>query len=246
MSGTLAIGVDYSQDELDALADAYGVRALGSARLLEPPRVELDAAVLRATLATALRGLVARRAIMLEGTATAPRIAFLEPHATVLAAFVGAQRIVRVDTRTPTRFDRRLVFVRDAVAVEQIALPARAIVRMTAHPAQALERLVLGSPQPVEATADDRRPFELSLRALDQTSEELTARGASAAAIDFAYARRRRIDITDTTFDGHRVTATASTWIDAGTLGWWRVEPDGDPAVVARISPVPAADLVAA
>lgn len=243
-SATLALGADYSQDELDALADAFGVRSLGSARLLSAARTELEAAVLRATLSTALRGLVARRAIALEGTETAPRVAFLEPHATLLGTFIGARRVLRIDVRSEGRLERRVFFVRDAVAVEQQALPARAILRMTAHPAGSLPALVLDPLELGEDVPDDaRRPLELSLRALEGGSENLRALGAPPAAIDLVHARRRRVELVDTTIDGHRVVTTAGTWIDAGALGWWRVEPEGDPAVMARVVPVDAGDL---
>jgi hypothetical protein len=233
VSGTIALSADYSQDELDAVADAFGVRWLGSARLLSPSH---DRAVLEASLATALRGLVARRALVLEGTSTSPRIRLLEPHATLLETFVHPQRIVRVDVRAAKRFERRVAFVRGEVAVAQERAASPGIVRMTAHPALALERVLIGPLELVDAGARaDRRPFELPLRALDAEPGDPALQGA---AVELRHARRRRIDFIDTTVDGHRVTTTHTSWIDGGRLGWWRVDPEGDPAVLARLVPV--------
>jgi hypothetical protein len=239
MSGTIATTIDYSQDELDALADAFGVRWLGSARLAGPRD-----AVVEATLATALRGLVARRALLLEGTAASPRVRFLEPHATLLGTFVQPERIVRLEVHARARFERRLVFVRDGVAVEQQRTPSAGILRMTARPAAALEAIALDVLAPADHAAPaERRPLEVMLRALDADSETLAAQGAAPPLVDLAHARRRRVTLVDTVLDGRRVATLQTSWIDAGTLGWWRVEPEGDPAVLARLVPV-AADEV--
>src|SRR4051794_5641440 len=96
MTGALAFSADYTQDELDAHADAFGMAALGAPRLAAEPADGTAAAVRRAVLASALRSLVARRALVLTGTEARPRIQFLEPHAQILETFLRAEEIVSV------------------------------------------------------------------------------------------------------------------------------------------------------
>jgi hypothetical protein len=244
-AGVLTLSVDYSVDELDALADAFGVAAFGSDRL---GRGGTDA-VLRATLATALRGLVARRAIALGGSAATPRIELLEPHGTILGTALGAARIVRVEVVDPAGIRSWVVFARGGVAVEQHALPAQpAILRMTAHPAERFEGLVL---DPLGTPVDGRdRPGReallLSTRMLSAASRELAAAGAPAAVVDLVHARRRRIELVDLRRDGSRVERRTTGWLDAGELGWWRLEPEADEdAAVVRAIPCSSAALAA-
>lgn len=230
-----ALAADYSVDELDAVADAFGVPALGGPGLQAPS----DAVLLRATLDTALRGLVARRAITLGGSASVPRIELLEPHATLLGTFAGAQRMVVVEERGRDRTERRVLFARDDVVVEQQALDHAGIVRMTAHPGGALTALALDplGLRPGDDPVQPRAPLEVAASVLD--------RGGSGqgAAADLLHARRRDVRLADTRIAGGRLTRTTTSWIDAGSLGWWRVEPDGrEPPAVLRLIPCSAGE----
>jgi hypothetical protein len=240
--GATAVAVDYSVDELDAIADAFGRPILGGARLQLPAaeRSELDAALLRTALDTALRGLVARRAVDVQGSASAPRIALLEPHATVLGAFVGATRILAIDARTPDRFERRVLFLDAAAGVVAEQRPTRhaALVRMTARPAAdfaALVREALAL-DPAQDAPARRATLEVSASVLD--GDAPAPPGAPSALADLLHARRRTLQVADTRVDGARLERRTSRWLDAGTLGWWRVEPDGRvPAAVMRLIP---------
>jgi hypothetical protein len=240
MTGAVAaLSADYSQDELDAIADAFGVPSAGSVRLSAGGHD----AVLRAVLASALRGLVARRAIMLSGTAASPRIELLEPHGTLLGTFVGATRIVAIEERDAHGgVKRRVVFVRGDVAVEQRALGGQAIVRMTARPATSLTDLVPAPPRDDAAADDGRRPLEIAAITLTRTADELRATGADVALVDLVHARRRTLTISDTRVAGHRFERETTAWLDAGALGWWRLEPDDhEPPVTLRLVPQGAA-----
>ncbi len=153
-----ALSIDYSDDELDAIAELFRRPDLGSRRVREPPEDAPGRAAARAAIETATRGLVARRAIALEGTPVRPRVRFVEPHATLLGAFVGADATASVRVERPSRTTTRALFARDDVVVEQSSLPAQAIKRMIAHPrAVGLERLLEGLPFAVEAGIDEAR-----------------------------------------------------------------------------------------
>jgi hypothetical protein len=232
-----ALSADYSHDELDAVADAFGVTSRGSARLQSQP----DDPLLRASLATALRGLVARRALTLGGTAASPRIELLEPHGTLLGTFIGATRVLSAEAEERSRTERWVVFLREDVAVQQCAVAGTAIVRMTAlAPSAAIASLLdsLRLPQSDAERDLTRRPLEASAAAFDRGSDALRAAGATDALIDLVHARRRRITIVEEQIDGRRMERRTRRWIDAGTLGWWRVEPDDyDPPTVVRLIP---------
>jgi hypothetical protein len=251
MTGLLSLSIDYSEDELDALADLFGVPALGSARLRRPPASGTEEAVLRATLATATRGLVARRAMVLSGTAIRPKVELLEPHATILRAFLGSTTVIRAERRTPREVDRWVVFVRDDVAVEQRAVAGRAILRMTARPASALDDLVGGTldlPRDDDDPPAEASPVQLAARTLDSAADDVPAE-APQRVRDLLYARRRTVAVTVATRDGQAIERTSLEWLDAGTLGVWRVERDAGGAT-ATLTPTTgaraAAELAAA
>ena len=154
----LTISADYSVDELDALADAFGATGLATGDAADP--------VTRARRATALRGLVARRAIALDGTASAPRIELLEPHGTLLGTVLAADRSVSVTATATDGVRRWVVFRRGDVAVEQHARPAQpAILRMTAHPAERSTTLIS---EPLGALAERVRDDYQLLAGLGQ------------------------------------------------------------------------------
>ena len=233
----LTLSVDYSEDELDALADLFGVPALGSPRLRRPPASGTAEAVLRATLATATRGLVARRAMMLTGTAIRPKVELLEPHATLLRTFLGAETIVTVERVTPTETDRWVVFVRGDVVVEQRAMSGRAILRMTAHPVAALDALVV---ERVDLDAADPAPgaarLELSVRSLDAAPGDLPQTAAPAVR-ELLYARRQEVRVVVARRDGEKIERRSLEWLEAGSLGLWRIERD-DAGATATAEPV--------
>ena len=236
-----SLTIDYSEDELDALADLFGVPALGSARLRRPPASATAEAVLRATLATATRSLVARRAMILTGTAIAPKVELLEPHATLLATFLGSTTVVSVERRRRDETERRVVFVRGDVAVEQRALAGRAIVRMTAHPAEALGALV-AEPLAFDdvETPAEAEPFEATLLALEGGPDALAGEAPDALR-ELVYARRQMVVVTVASRSGQTVERTTLRCFSGGQLGLWRVEPDAD-GVIATATPVSPGD----
>ena len=245
----LSMSVDYSEDELDALADIFGVPALGSARLRNPPATPLAEAVLRASLGTAIRGLVARRAIMLGGTALRPEIEFLEPHGSFLSVFLGAQATFAVRRDGDRGIEQHVVFVRDATAVEQRTADGRAILRMTAYPVAQTRSLVLG---PVGLLDDARAAVEAPAVevTLDGLDRGIATRGADCegtvleALADVLHARRFTGEAVVARTLGARVERSEVRWLDAGELGLWVVEPGvGEPPVTATVRPVGAAEL---
>jgi hypothetical protein len=236
-----SLSIDYSEDELDALADLFGLPALGSARLRRPPATGTEEAVLRATLATATRGLVARHAMMLSGTAIRPKVELLEPHATILRTFLGSTAVLAVEQQRRAEVDRRVLFVRDDVVVEQRAVGGRAILRMVAHPAGALDELAAGaldlSDEQPQAAGE---PLEVVTATLDRGFDEAHAE-APGVLRDLLYARRRAIRATASRQTGTGVERTALEWLDAGDLGLWRVERERE-GVTAMLAPTSAAD----
>lgn len=244
--GVAALSVDYSDDELDAIADLFRRPDLGGRRVRDPGEDIAARAAARAAIDAATRGLVARRAIALEGTAVRPRVRFIEPHATLLGAFVGADATASVRVERPGRTQVRALFARDEVVVEQASLPGQAIKRMVAHPrALAPELLLHDLPFAPEADDGSRRvPHELTLTMLDR-AERVLEQGSepppwlSDELLDLLHARTGSATIVvRRRHPGGIVLADRISWMAAGTLGTWRVEPVGtQPSVTVRLAP---------
>ncbi len=206
----------------------------------------------RAQNHTALRGLVARRAIMLEGTFERPRLTFLEPHATLLGAFLGAEAVATIRREERSTARAVTLFAHRDMVVEQGARDGLAIQRMTAHSRDLAGELLrrelrlavvaadLASRGDVGATVAGADPaaepeqVELTARMMSQTIEAVRRREeppscVPARAADILYARRSSGSVTITARDrsGTR-SAEKWSWVDAGELGFWRVVPDGD------------------
>jgi hypothetical protein len=132
-------------------------------------------AAARAAIDAATRELVARRAIALEGTPVRPRVRFIEPHATLLGAFVGADATASIRVERPGRTRVRALFARDEAIVEQVSLPGQGNQAEVAHPrAQALDLLFADLPfQPDYADNPGRVPHELTLTMLDRAERVL-------------------------------------------------------------------------
>lgn len=224
-----SISVDYSDDELDAVAAAYGRSDL--ARRADRAT---DEPIRRAQRQTALRGLVARHAIMLSGSAASPRIAFLDPHATLLGTWLSAP--VAATIRSESREAARSVslLVGDEAIVHLAAIPGQAIQRATAHGRDGAADLLGAELALPAATAPpaEAAPIEVTARMVTATLEALAARtapptGAPAAAVDVLHARVASGSVTLTArasrAAGGRRSAERWSWIDAGTLGTWRV-----------------------
>lgn len=241
-----ALSVDYSDDELDAIAELFRRPDLGGRRVRDPGEDVVARAVARASIDAATRGLVARRAIALEGTPVRPRVRFIEPHATLLGAFVGADATASVRVERPGHTQVRALFARGDVVVEQSSLPGQAIKRMVAHPrAQALELLLRDLPYSPEFEERAARvPHELTLTMLDR-AERVLEQGSepppwlSSQLLDLLHARTGSATIVvRRRHPGGIVLADRISWMAAGTLGTWRVEPVGtQPSVTVRLAP---------
>lgn len=247
-----ALSVDYSDDELDAIAELFRRPDLGGRRVRDPGEDIVARAVARASIDAATRGLVARRAIALEGTPVRPRVRFIEPHATLLGAFVGADATASVRVERPGHTQVRALFGRGAVVVEQSSLPGQAIKRMVAHPrAQALELLLRDLPcSPESEDGAGRVPHELTLTMLDR-AERVLEQGSepppwlSSQLLDLLHARTGSATIVvRRRHPGGIVLADRISWMAAGTLGTWRVEPVGtQPGVTVRLAPAEDDDI---
>jgi hypothetical protein len=140
----------------------------------------------------------------------------------------------------------RALFARDDVVVEQASLPGQAIKRMVAHPrAQALALLFDDLPFAPECDDDrGRAPHELTLTMLDR-AERVLEQGSepppwlSSELLDLLHARTGSATIVvRRRHPGGIVLADRISWMAAGTLGTWRVEPVGtQPSVTVRLAP---------
>lgn len=235
------VSIDYSADELDALASAFRRADLARA----PERAAGDP-IERARHQTALRGLVARRAIVLSGTPARPRIALLDPHATLLGGWLGARAIatVRHEDRARTRVSSLHAA---GVLVHQEALPGQAIERLTAHGAGAAPELLAAELRlPDGSSAEHPVPrLELTRRMIASSLEALAERRMPPERVpplgaDVLHARVASGSVSlDHWAPGGARTTSKWTWIDAGELGFWRVEAMPDDAIVAFVAAEP-------
>ena len=193
----LGITLDYGAEELSALNRLIGG---GDAPGLDAPDpAPMSAETRRAVHAAAWRGLVARKALLIE-PGPPPSFSVAEPHASVLAPLIAPERTITLDRWTPTGETRWTLYLREDAAVAQHALPGH-LYRHTLFPrAQAAERLVAAAaiePRP-EAQG---QPFEVSRTQLTAPRDEHSPAVLYAA-----------LSITRT---------EGLTWIDAGDLGLW-------------------------
>lgn len=236
-----SVSVDYSDDELDAIADAFARPDL--ARRMAPG-ADHDQ-VRRAVLQSALRGLVARRAIKLGGTRSRPRITFLEPHATLLGAFVSADAAVTVRHERPRLLRAVSYFTRRDVVVEQHGLPDLAVQRMVAHPRAAAGRLLQAdldiAPRkagkratPMSAT---RRQLTLAIEAVGNREPVSDALPELLREVLFARVGSSSVTLTSGVGDDGTREVSRWAWIDAGDLGLWLVRGAADDPII-ELSPV--------
>ena len=232
------ISIDYSDDELDALASAFGRTDL--ARM--PERVG-DDPVRRAQHQTALRGLVARRAIMLSGTAARPQIAFLDPHATLLGSWLRAPAVATLRTETREAVRSVTLLVGDEVIVHQASIPGQAIQRLTAYGLDGAADLLASELDLSTAAppADDAQPIEVTARMVTAALDAFSRREPApdcvpTAAAEILHARISSGSLTITARSGSVRTADRWSWIDAGTLGLWRVR-GGDATPTLSLEP---------
>jgi hypothetical protein len=241
-----SISIDYSDDELDAIAEAFTRRDIARRERADDPHDP----IWRAQSQTALRGLVARRAITLGGTLMRPRLAFLEPHATLLGAMLGAEAIATIRRERGAALRAVSLFAHGDVVVEQAAREGLAIQRMTAHGRAAageLLRLELALERDAErvegfAPAPEPEEIELTRRALTLAVSAVERREPPPDCVppragDILYARRESGSATITMRDtaGTR-SAEKWSWIEAGEFGLWRVVTDGDSPLVRLVA----------
>jgi hypothetical protein len=243
-----SISIDYSDDELDAIAEAFTRRDIARRERAG----DAHDPIWRAQSQTALRGLVARRAITLGGTPARPRLTFLEPHATLLGAMLGADAIATIRRERGATVRAVSLFAHGGVVVEQAAHEGLAIQRMTAHGRAAageLLRLELALDRDAEhpsasAPAPEPAPEEIELtrRALTLAVAAVERRETPPECVppqagDILYARRESGAVTITMRDTAGTRSAAKwAWIEAGDLGFWRVVTDGDSPLVRLVA----------
>ncbi len=240
------ISIDYSDDELDALASAFNRTDLAR----RPERAGGDA-IRRAQQQTALRGLVARRAIALSGSRTRPQISFLEPHATMLGAYLGAPALATIRRESSALTRVVSLFAHDEVVVYQEALAGQAIQRMTAHGVGGAGLLLAAELElPHGEGPPGRLPIELTRRMITGAVEAFDRREPAPDCIpkfgaDLLYARVSSGSVAITSRDRTGVVgAEKFAWIDAGTFGLWQIHTD-DTTPMVQFVPADGAALAA-
>jgi hypothetical protein len=233
-----SISIDYSDDELDAIAEAFTRRDIARSERAgdgaDPIR--------RAQNQTALRGLVARRAIALGGTAARPRMEFLEPHATLLGAFLEAEAVATIRHERGPAANAVSLFAHGEVVVEQAPRDGHAIQRMTAHgraAAPELLQLELGLPPDGAAGAVagtgqielTKRTMTAAVAAIERGAERPECCPERAWEIIYARIASGSVTISARERTGAR-SAEKWSWADGGELGFWRVRSDPDSPLV--------------
>lgn len=230
-----SVSIDYSDDELDAIAEAFTRRDIAR----RERTADGGDPVRRARNETALRGLVARRAIELGGAPGRPRMSFLEPHATLLGAFLGAPAVATVRIERGPVARAVSLFAHDEVVVEQAPRDGLQIQRMTAHGRAAAPQLLraeLALPPGDAAPVAAPEQIELTKRTMS-AAVDAVARGderpesCPERAWEILYARSSSGSVTISVRSG-TISAEKWAWADGGELGFWRVRSDHDSPLV--------------
>ena len=242
--GVAMLAIDYSDDELDAIAELFHRRDLGSTGVRSPPEDPVERALLRAVSDAAIRALVARRAIALSGSESFPRVRFLDPHATILGTFVGADAVASVKVEQRGRVRTRALFASGEILVEQQPLRNLAIKRMVARPRGEAETVLLRDlPFSGADGPPGRMGLEVTLGQLAATDSALAGGedpppGLASGLLDILYARTASGTVIVRRRVRGIVVAERVSWLAAGSLGTWRIEPAGtQPSVTARLEP---------
>jgi hypothetical protein len=238
-----SISVDYSDDELDAIAEAFTRRDIArrerAGDATDPIR--------RAQNQTALRGLVARRAIALGGSAARPRMEFLEPHATLLGAFLRAEAVATIRRERGPAAETVSLFADGDVVVEQAPRASLAIQRMTAHGRAAAPELLRReldlAPRAATTSATaggeqielTKRAMTAAVAAIEQGGERPECCPERAWAILYARTESGSVTISVRERSGRR-SAEKWSWADGGELGFWRVRSEPDSPLVRLVS----------
>ena len=218
--------LDYSDDELDAVADLFDRRVFAQRRQRDPDR---DERTRRAVADAMLRALAARRALVLEGSPARPRVRLLEPHATVLDPFVAPEVEVHVVEESALGMRAWSLYARGEVVVERRALPGEALSRLTARPRVAAAPVPL--PHALFEADDAAQParVEVTLRQFERADAAVTAGMPPPAGVpkllgDVLYARTASATVILTArSDTGVVEHERWSWLAAGRLGLWRV-----------------------
>lgn len=239
-----SVSIDYSDDELDALASAFTRPDLAR----RPERAGGDA-IRRAQQQTALRGLVARKAIALGGTAGRPSITLLEPHATLLGAFLSAPVLATVRHESAMGTRAVSLFAHDAVVVHQDAIPGQALQRMTAQGVDGAPALLASELRlPAGGGPEGREPIELTRRMINGAVEAFERREPAPECVpqrgaDLLYARVSSGSMALTARDRSGIVGAEKwAWIDGGELGTWQIRTDDDSPLV-RFVPIDGTEL---
>jgi hypothetical protein len=169
---------------------------------------------------------------------------FLEPHATLLGAWLGADAVATVRHEQRAGVRAVSLFAHDEVVVEQVALEGLAIQRMTARGRGGAQELLEAELAPLAgaAAALQEGDIELTRRAMTLGAEaiergEQSPAGVPQRAAEILYARRFSGSATITARDGAGTrSAERWSWLDAGELGFWRVRSDGDAPIVRLVA----------
>lgn len=213
--------VDYGAEELSALGRLLGAGDAPGLNAPDPAPMSPDTR--RAVHAAAWRGLVARRALMIE-PGPPPSFAVAEPHASLLAPLIAPERALSLDRWTPTAETRWTMYLRESAAVEQEALPGL-LYRHTLRPRAAAAGRLLRA-----AAIEERR---LSSEPAVQTTRAALTEPRTAESLPVLYAA---LSVTHL-----RAGEKAVVWVDAGDLGLWRGSgPGSGPRAAVRLEPVSA------
>jgi hypothetical protein len=223
--------VDYGAEELSALGRLLG--AGEAPGLNAPDPAPMSPETRRAVHAAAWRGLVARRALVIE-PGPPPSFAVTEPHASLLAPLIAPERALTIDRWTPTAPTRWTVYLREGAAVEQEALPGL-LYRHTLLPREAAADRVLRAAAIPDREPGAGDPVETTRAALTEERKDDTP--------PVLYAAKSVVQV--------RAGERALVWVDAGRLGLWcgtgpGSAPEAPPRATVRLEPAGADALRAA
>lgn len=231
----------YGVDELAAAAHLLGASAFPGGAV---PAAPDDDARRQGALDSARRSLLAREVLAIDGDGV---LQFTAPHALLLTTALRSAAVVTADHRRRERAETRAWYLNPEVSVEQ-SIEVGDVHRLARVETADVFGSLVSFVELVPRSAGDATEVVITRAALDQA---LAAAGREEPPPDLAEPLVGALESLESAShvrslyrSGDRVVGGELTWLDTGSSGLWRVEPDEQRSEELHVSCVEASDIL--